>query len=443
MDRKFKVYLSHSWHPRDVDLNLWVWQHLADRCDLLVDKPDSQIENPPYYVNRLEEIMRRSDIFVSILTFRPNADALKCKGDHSLQCSAASLFEIRLAERAHRPRLILYERTTGFRRPLMDWPGAKYTPFDRGGEPLPEGLDSIADDIERWLKWVDSDRKPRFRPPFDRSLILLPNSAEPRTIDQLKNALQEGLFPTTEEIEFQSQTDAELMYQMLNAGLVVADVTAEGTRDLYAIAHALFLPAIRLVPDKSAQLPWILNGHPGGYQHDIVALSGGPPWPPEVTARAIAIFRVTEPLGLDAGCRYIKSQRYKGVYLFLSHNLRPGKRDLLDLLIGLLHEEQIDFFEYYRDNEAGIEWQPKLDEALAKTTLFAALLAEGYEDSPICLKEWAAVTGRNVPVLPFLVNGRTARTNLTPLHNRTLDSTDPVVNARSVFDQIKRAATSR
>ncbi|HXB72461.1 MAG TPA: hypothetical protein VNY05_29760 [Candidatus Acidoferrales bacterium] len=440
MDRKFTVYLSHSWQPRDVELNVWVWEHLAERCDLLVDKPDSQVENPPYYVNRLEEIMRRSDIFVAILTFRPNSNATS-KGDHAVQCSPGSLFEIRLAERAHRPRLVLYERTTRFQRSSIDWPGAKYIPFDRGAQSLPEALDSIEGDIERWLEWVDRRRKPRFLETSDRSVTLLPQSADSTMVDQLRVALREALFPTVEPIEVQARTDAELIHQMRNAGLVIADVTAEGTRELYAIAHALFLPAIRLAPDKSSPLPWILEGHPGGYQHDIVAISGGPPWPLEVTARANAIFRVTEPLGLEAGRKYIKSRRYKGAYVFLSHNLRPEKREFLDLLIQSLRDEQIEFFEYYRVNKAGIEWRPKLEEALGKTTLFAGLLADGYEDSDVCLDEWKAATDRNVPILSFLVNGRTSRTNLIRKITQTLDSDNPAVNAKEVFDQIKAAVT--
>jgi len=442
MDRKFTVYLSHSWRIQDIELNLWIWERLAEQCNLLVDRPDSQVEHPPYYISRLEETLRRSDIFVAILPFRPNPNLPASQGDYGLQCSPASLFEIRLAERAHRPRLVLYERTTGFRRPPGDWPGATYIPFDRGAQSLPEGLDVIELAIERWLEWVNSCRKPGLQQVLDRAVILLPRSADSPMVEQLNIALQEALFPTVERIEIATRTDAELIDKMLNAGLLVADVVSDGTQELYAMAHGLFVPAIRLAPTKALPLPWILEGHPGGYQHDIVLLSDGPPWPAEVKARAAAIFRVTEPLGLDAGRRFIKSRRYKGVYVFLSHNLRPGKREFLDLLIQGLRDEQIDFFEYYRDNEAGIQWEPKLNEALGKATLFTGLLADGYEDSPVCQKEWAAARDRNIPLLPFLVNGRTTRTNLTPLHNQTLDSTEPPINAKTVFDQIKRTVVT-
>jgi hypothetical protein len=65
---RFAVYSSHSWRPRDVDLNLQVWEQLAGACELLVDMPDEPGANPPYYINRIEELFRRTDFFVSVLT---------------------------------------------------------------------------------------------------------------------------------------------------------------------------------------------------------------------------------------------------------------------------------------------------------------------------------------------------------------------------------------
>ncbi|MGC2110971.1 MAG: hypothetical protein WA655_15725, partial [Candidatus Korobacteraceae bacterium] len=124
---RFAVYLSHSWRPQDVDLNVQVWTTLAAQCEILVDDPQESGANPPYYINRIEELLRRGDLFVSILTYRepkPGADA-------QLRCSPYMLFEIRLAGRAEIPRLILYERKTGFRPPRNVRPWEAHVPFDR------------------------------------------------------------------------------------------------------------------------------------------------------------------------------------------------------------------------------------------------------------------------------------------------------------------------
>src|SRR3954447_12753051 len=110
-------YYSHSWRPQDVDLNLCVWEEIAPRCSLLVDanrREDGKA--PSYYINKLEEFARRSDIFIAVLTHRePDREKGPREGGRLLRCSAASLFEIRLAERARRPRLVLYDNRTGFR----------------------------------------------------------------------------------------------------------------------------------------------------------------------------------------------------------------------------------------------------------------------------------------------------------------------------------------
>src|ERR1039458_6718890 len=125
-ESRFAVYFSHSWRPRDVELNLQIWQELAPDCTLLVDVPEEPGADPPYYINRIEELLRRTDLFVSVLTYRePRAGELP-PATGTLRCSPYSLFEIRLAERADIPRLVLYERRSGFRPPRIVRPWETY-----------------------------------------------------------------------------------------------------------------------------------------------------------------------------------------------------------------------------------------------------------------------------------------------------------------------------
>ena len=67
-EQQFSVYFSHSGWAADVDLNLFVWKAIAQDCKLLVDHYKDQ--ELPWYVNRIEEYIRRSDLFVAALTFR-------------------------------------------------------------------------------------------------------------------------------------------------------------------------------------------------------------------------------------------------------------------------------------------------------------------------------------------------------------------------------------
>ena len=103
IDQRFSVYFSHSWKPQDVDLNLYGWRWLAEKsCDLFVDANEGEKPHypPGYYVNRIEEFIRRCDLFFAVLTYREDG----AKDNGGLRCSPYSLFEIRLAERARRPR---------------------------------------------------------------------------------------------------------------------------------------------------------------------------------------------------------------------------------------------------------------------------------------------------------------------------------------------------
>src|ERR1700680_4780163 len=111
-ESRFAIYISHSWRPRDVDLNLRVWRELAADCELLVDVPEEPGANPPYYINRIEELLRRTDLFLSVLTYREPREGEFTEADAHLRCSPYSLFEIRVAERADIPRLILSERSS-------------------------------------------------------------------------------------------------------------------------------------------------------------------------------------------------------------------------------------------------------------------------------------------------------------------------------------------
>src|SRR2546423_8107594 len=136
---RLAVYLSHSWRPRDVELNLLAWSELEKFCELLVDVPDEPGADPPYYLNRIEELLRRTDLFVGVLTYRKVQEDPFTPKDADLHCSAYSLAEIRLAESADIPRLILYENSTGFRPPRNVRPWEAYIPFDREkNEGLPE-----------------------------------------------------------------------------------------------------------------------------------------------------------------------------------------------------------------------------------------------------------------------------------------------------------------
>ena len=123
-----EAYFSHSGREKDVPLNVFVWQTVAQDCVLYVDRDGA--EKGAYYINRLEELIRKSDVFISVLAHRtkptPNTEA---RPDYRLNCSHWALFEIRLAERARKPRWIVFDDRTGFIPPDTGSGIVVYTPI--------------------------------------------------------------------------------------------------------------------------------------------------------------------------------------------------------------------------------------------------------------------------------------------------------------------------
>jgi hypothetical protein len=83
----FATYLSHSWRDADRGLNLRIWEAIADRCCLLVDHRPSKGQSAPWYINRIEEYIRRSDLFVAVLAYRDGLPTPATGPDGQSRCS--------------------------------------------------------------------------------------------------------------------------------------------------------------------------------------------------------------------------------------------------------------------------------------------------------------------------------------------------------------------
>jgi len=444
-ENKFAIYISHSWRPRDVELNLRIWQQLTDDCELLVDVPEQPGANPPYYINRIEELLRRTDFFLGILTFREPRPGDFINQDARLKSSPYSLFEVRLAERIDIPRLVLFERSTGFRPPrtLRAW--ESYIPFDCGiSERLPEQrqwLTVIQPKIQQWKSWASDHRKPTS---YEQSTYaaLIGLSPGDESYDIVEGCVRDnGYEPVLCEPE--RLRSSEAIRVLREAGLVVAEFAAPDPRaqQLYAAAHALGLPAIRMVHCKSGELevPWILKGDPGGYHLDIVAWKDPTELPAALNPHLAAMFRLSPALRNDAAADYLQSKRYSQFFVFISHNLKPPNRALVEHLYSLLKQRHITPFEYHEVNTAGIDWRESLNESLQKTTHFVAILSPDYEVSQTCTYELETILARGskVSILPFMVNGRSIpNPKLSQMHDKLLANPDPLVDAQIIVDEV-------
>jgi len=453
MPETFATYFSHSWRTRDVDLNVEIWRQISSACKLLVDLPAASATDPPYYINRIEELLRSSDVFVGVLAARdaPAEPGAPRETDGALRCSAYALFEIRLAERFSLPRLVLYERSTGFRPPGRNREDEVYLAFDRAlNTPLPERRqrDQVAREVHTWLQTVTDSHRPKSYQPETSALIVLPDdlvgAAEGKAA--LEGTLrQAGYDPLV--VDANRIGNARAFSLLGRAGLVVTDVgptSDQAVLQVVVAAHARGIPAIRTLrrnaspPVSQAELPWMLRDHPGGYQHDIVLWTSPDELATSVEPRARAMFDVVRVLDAEEAATHFQSKRYADYSVFVSHNLKAPHRELVEEIFAQLARRQVKCFEYQQVNRAGIDWRAALQTELATTTHFVALLGEGYETSEACTYELETVLAREnaVTVLPYLLAERTIpHVKLRHLHH-PLQGPDPRANAAVVVERV-------
>jgi hypothetical protein len=439
---RFAVYLSHSWWASDVDLNVKVWAALAADSELLVDAPEESGADPPYYINRVEELLRRTDLFVSVLTYRPPKDA-----NAKLKCSPYSLFEIHLAERADIPRLVLYDRRTGFKPSGTERPWAAYQVFERAmGERLPEQgqwARVVEPRIRRWQEWIMNHRKPASYELSTESAILMDRREHAELASELESCLDGANFtPRFYDVENLRSSDA--LRQLRQAGLLVVEFGSQPERlaQLYAAAHGIGIPAVRLLRTSETALPWILDGESGGYREDLVRWDSLEQATALAKPRIEAMLRLSPALSDSKASEYLQSKRYAKFFVFVSHSLKDSRRKLVERVCEELAKRNVASFEYHQVNRTGIDWKAALERSLQKTTHFIALLTPDYEQSPYCTYEIEQVLQRKneVRVLPFMASGRTTpHPKLGEIHNTLLGELDVEANARMIVDQVMLA----
>lgn len=448
-DDKFAVYGSHSWRPRDVDLNLRVWEELASHCELLVDIPEEPGANPPYYINRIEELLRRCDLFLGVLVEREPQKGEFTGKDASLRCSPYALFEIRLAERADITRLVIYERSSGFRPPRNLRPWEMYVPFDRGmKDRLPEQgqwAKVVRPKIQQWKDWAKTHRLPGSYELSTFAATIGGGSLPYPALEAVEDALRDSNYEPL-RCDVERQKSSEVFRVLREAGLVVAEFSGlDGAlAQLYGAVHGLGLPAIRMIHarDGRTELPWILRGDPGGYENDIVAWQEPSDLRGQIEPRIKAMSRLSRALRDGEASDYLQSKRYSQFFVFISHSLKGPDRALVEEIYELLKQRHVTPFEYHEVNVAGTDWRQALNDSLRKTTHFVPLLDAEYEKSPTCTYELEEILKREnqVTTLPFMIAGRDRpNPKLAHLHNRLLPGADAHRDAVEVVNEVMGA----
>lgn len=430
------VYFSHSWKHEDTPLNLAVWSRLAPKCRLLIDRPPltENALHQPYYISRIEALLRRSDLFACCLPSLPREKWKETthddRGDHRFgRLSPYILFEIRLAERAGIPRLVVYDIESGFRPPALIPSHSLYLPLrfaeQRAAIESGDEVYSIDHPIDGWLATVQQFRHPAVE---RGGLIAGTLCSEGTPSRDLAQPVREALFGAgIDEVVPVSAgvtNDASLSERLRSLDLLVADIECSEAETFYSSAHAHFVPTIRLFrnggPQTAQDLPFILRGHPAGYQEDMLPAFPDDDVLEKIRERAAATIRSGDTIvDFASGKRLIQQRAYRPHLVFLSHAAKQDdrmadeyRRELIDSILRACDERGIAVWEYDRRNIAGKNWKLDMEEALRTMTHFVPLITDNYLKRDNCRHELDSVVrrceaGEAVTILPFLVGART------------------------------------
>ena len=194
-------------------------------------------------------------------------------------------------------------------------------------------------------------------------------------------------------------------------------------------------------------MPWLLRGHPAGYQEDLLTFSESTAAASKGSANALAAAAqdASPIVNLERGNYELQQRGYVRHLVFVSHNLKGNDRELVDQICRQCRDWGIDFFEYEDCGRSGEDWKKKLGISLDSMTHFVALLSPTYEHSTMCVHERDRTMNRKnageVTILPFRVLDRASpsvdlQCGENQTHQPLPSSETPAENARSVVDNI-------
>jgi hypothetical protein len=227
----------------------------------------------------------------------------------------------------------------------------------------------------------------------------------------IRSVLEDEGYTDVREVR-ETWTDAQVVSTLFSSSLLVADVAEAAVWDLYAMAHALFVPTIRLAQSAVAEnnLPWLLRGHPYGYQADLVRWTGEDDLVAAVKERAAAMRDTRRLIGTyDVGRDFLERRRFSGAHrVFISHNLKGEDRPVIEGIIGALRTRAISCWEYRSENRSGDTWRVQMQKELDDATHGVVILSDGYDVSTPCDDELTALVQKRAILLPFFYGKRMA-----------------------------------
>ncbi len=402
------AYLSHSYRPEDRAINMEVWKRLnAAGVIFSVDKPDVE---RPMDVTFLERMMWRAHCFIGIIPRRqPAADATPATLAAHSSWSPYQTLEFRLALRANKPRLVVFERNMDV-GPLP--PGEPRVWFNRRTLELSPNFDT---EVARLVEYARTrDREAGYMPPIG----LLRWNPPHKAWNKLVLAARAALMANCEVVDVDVRTgDDDLLARARDVSVLVADLHPSVTpMHVMGLLHGAAIPLYRTCLVKSEQdieqfsrglglqdgdtlepataarlaLPRLLQGYRVDARMQPVLY-----WAASTaTTTAARIVEVTggyrqRELTLEeheSGRKYFLGLR--GNRVFIS---TPGDANELTLLVKeALDGAGMPAFHYKGDDDplrGGRDWQEQIDARVKDADLLLAFLSPSFYARATCVFE--------------------------------------------------------
>ena len=198
------------------------------------------------------------------------------------------------------------------------------------------------------MEWAVGQRIPKAYQQSNVAVSLLPADA-PGASETCTRLEREAGYEHVELLgSASSNTDAFRILRQ--AGLVLAQVDTDDpvSGQLHTIAHAKCIPTIR-IRRSAADLPWLLRGHPGGYEKDIISWTD----PIELAAQIESRARRCSGLARRLRMRGPENTSSPDTMFLSATPCQLAIASWVEDIHRSLRQNGVQSFEYHASNEAG------------------------------------------------------------------------------------------
>ena len=383
----FRTYFSHSYRSNDRSINKHFWRLFAEQGYFFSVDPKSKDISVSY----LESLMRGSQCFVSVVTYRAETPALLC--------SPFIMFEYGMAVQAKKPGLVFIDKRINVSRfpACSDIVVERFDANGYGDKEYTARIEShIADLTKRLSGYGDPDLS------RSNKVGLLLNTRDVDTYsdeirERIKGSVEHyGYSNHIEDVRLDCRHPHEYALQLDDFELIIVDIDVRRRFSwLFPYIYGRFIPTIKLYrleegeTPSDAHIPQLLKGIQSDSQHESVVF-----WRHEDDLIKQIHYHMArlksdriEFRSRQGGDRYFDSIGRRPASVFISNAATANP--VAAKLIKKFRAQNIQYFHYTEDDaiRTGDNWRNALQNQVSQSEIVVALIDEDFAKSKWCMME--------------------------------------------------------